>query len=157
MRSGLKKKIKNVFFEYFKYFFFFLNQKNFLINKYTYLNEIKSAISDNGGLKNFNNLFQWYFNYFNFMFNIKTKINANSNKTIKKKTLNKNNAIKLIFVVKNKRNLYFFKWLKKLFFLNYTNNFKKTIYYLLNDVFLNFKNSQMYKYKISMYKTFLLS
>jgi hypothetical protein len=58
MKNGLKKKIKNVFFDYFKYFFFFLNKTDISSNKYTYLNEIKSAISDNYGLRNFNNLFQ---------------------------------------------------------------------------------------------------
>ena len=90
------------------------------------------------------------------MFNIKNKVNQS--KLIKKKTNQQQTAsIKLVFILKNKRNLYFFKWLKKIFFINFSNNFKKTIFLLLNDVFLNFKNSQMYKYKIAIYKTFLLN
>lgn len=107
MKSGLKLKINSLFFNYFKHFFNLFFLKNSNIQNYNYFNEIKSAIFDNYNLKNFNNLFNWYFNYFNFMFNIKNKTATNN--ISKKKNSVKNTSIKLLFVIKNKRNLYFFK------------------------------------------------
>lgn len=155
LKSGLKLKIKNLFHEYFKVFYFSFFQNKQFFEKYYYFNEIKSSILDNYNLKNFNNLLQWYFNFFNFIFNIKNKIPPL--KILKKKTTSKNSTIKLLFIIKQKRNLYFFKWIKKLFFINFNNNLKKSLFFILNDTFLNFKNSQLYKYKLSIYKNFLLT
>jgi hypothetical protein len=160
--NGKKLLLTNKLNTYLKFFFFFIfNQKNnslFLhdTNNYVYLNEIKSSIKDNLFFKNPLNLLRWYLNYFSFMFNFK-----NQTKNFKKsnKKSNKNEKVdlnyKVVFVTKLKRSVFFFKWLKRLFFINYSTNFYKTFFNNLNDVFLNFKNSNLYKYKVLIYKNIL--
>ena len=145
--------------DYFKIFYLLINtstplKKNFKYSDFSYFNEIKSAINDNFFLSNPLNLIKWYLNYFSFMFNFKI-----INKQVKKPLKNDNgasaNSLKIVFILKKKRNIYFFKWLKRLFLLNYSSNFFNTLTFLLNDVFFNFKNSNLYKYKLSIYKNLL--
>lgn len=156
--DGKKMILIRYFNLYFNFFFNFITNKvknnNYTILNYSYLNEIKSVINDNYYLNNPINLLNWYLNYFNFMFNVKNSIKNKKKKN--KIDLNLNN-LKIIYIIKKKRNILFFKWLKKLFYLNYSLNFKKTLYILFNDVFLNFKNSNLYKYKISIYKNLILN
>jgi hypothetical protein len=116
-----------------------------------YFSEIKSIIKENLFLKNFINLLHWYMNYFNFIFYLKNVNNSNSQKIIKKNK-NEKNSFKLSLVPKFKRNLYFFKWLKYFIFLENNSRFSLNLAKILNNVFLNFKSSNLYKYKIQMYK-----
>lgn len=134
-----------------------LNSNSLKFSDFSYFYEIKSSINENFFLNNPLNLLKWYLNYFSFMFNFKI-----ASKQVKKKiksTKNDltNNSLKITFILKKKRNIFFFKWLKRLFFLNYSSNFFFTFCSLLNDVFFNFKNSNLYKYKLSIYKNLLSS
>lgn len=144
---------------YFKIFYSFIYTSNnfkkyFNYSDFSYFNEIKSSINDNFFLNNPLNLIKWYLNYFSFMFNFKIT-NKQTKKPLKTNKNNVINNLQIVFILKKKRNIYFFKWLKRLFLLNYSLNFFNTLTLLLNDVFFNFKNSNLYKYKLSIYKNLL--
>lgn len=148
---GRKLSLYSKFNVYFKSFYSIIYKNKNMIH-YSYFNEIKSSIKDNLFLNNPINLFKWYMNYFSFMFNFKNSIK-------KKKKLSKfdndSKSLKIVFVSEKKRNIIFFKWLKRLFLLNYSTNFFSTFNFLLNDIFFNFKNSNLYKYKVKFYKNLL--
>lgn len=148
--KGKKFSLYQNFNIYFKNFYYSVYRTSNFFN-FSYFNEIKSAIKDNVFLNNPLNLLKWYLSYFSFMFNFKSFINKK--KSFKFDGNSKN--LKIVFVPENKRNIIFFKWLKKLFILNYSTNFYNTFNFLLNDVFFNFKNSILYKYKLKFYKSLL--
>ena len=156
IKDGLKLKLINVFLYYWNNFYlniYLYNNNNF----YKYFNEIKVLINKNINFNNPLTLLNWYFIYFNFLISLKIKKNFNL-KLKKKKNIKQKTLINFIFIKKSYRIFYFFKWFKKIFYLNYKNKkFKQVLFILLNDIFLNFKNSQIYKYKIYIYKFFLLS
>ena len=149
--KGKKLSLYLLFNIYFKDFYYSIYRKNDQSNFFFY-NEIKSSIKDNTFLNNPVNMFKWYLNYFSFMFNFKNTIKKKIKTT---KFENKSKNFKIVFIPEKKRNMIFFRWLKRLFVLNYTNNLFLTIKFLLNDIFFNFKNSILYKYKINFYKNLL--
>lgn len=154
LKNGLKLKINSVFNNYFFLFYFYLTKNTYITKNFDYINEIKSIIFDNNIFKNPINLLNWYFSYFVFIFNVKN----DSSILKKKKNINKNsNVLKLNFIQKKQRNLYFFKWLKQMMLIKYIYNFKKLLFFLLNDIFLNFKSSNFYKYKLLLYKKLLFN
>lgn len=159
--KGQKLFIYSKLNNYFNLFYLYIynnssNKLNLKFSDFSYFYEIKSSINDNFFLNNPLNLLKWYLNYFSFMFNFKIA-NKQVKKNVKstKNDINNNNNLKITFILKKKRNIFFFKWLKRLFFLNYSSNFFFTFCSLLNDVFFNFKNSNLYKYKLSIYKNLL--
>lgn len=149
--KGKKLSLYLLFNIYFKDFYYSIYRKNDQSSFFFY-NEIKSSIKDNTFLNNPVNMFKWYLNYFSFMFNFKNTIKKKIKTT---KFENKSKNFKIVFIPEKKRNMIFFRWLKRLFVLNYTNNLFLTIKFLLNDIFFNFKNSILYKYKINFYKNLL--
>ena len=143
IKSGKKTIISTIFYSYLNFFFCELFEKNSNLN-YKYIKELKSAINTNLFLRNSLFLFNWYITHYKFLFNLKNEI--------KKQGKNEKKSLKATFLNHRQRVFFFLRWLFLFSKLDSGNKLKKKIFNSFNDIFLNFKESKLYKYKIFVYK-----
>lgn len=98
---------------------------------------------------NFNYLLNYIAENFNIIFNIISKANS-SKKNQKNKKLKK--AVQLNYIFIKKRLTSFFSYLKKAFQFDSKKNYKFFIFFLLNSIFFEYKNSNFYKRKNTFLK-----
>lgn len=151
--SGKKSTAFKLLSNYFKFFFFnfFVNYLDSNIKKYLFINQFQSQISSNIYYLNWFNIFASYIHLLTPIFYISV------NKVDKKyrKKLKTNYKYKIYYLHPTQRILKAFKIISTNFKSVNGKKLQDKVFYFLNELILNYKNSSNFLLKLKIYKKIL--